>query len=118
MREIGIGTIYTNGWPVDEALLDGLVERNLHPSFHLSFDGVGWHDYLHGIPGAEERTIAAIKLLRGRGHHVSVAICMHRKSRPVLRGETLLTHVTRMGMLTHKVLLDLNHDLSRIIHFW
>jgi len=84
-REIGISTIYTNGWLVDEALLDRLEERNLHPSFQLSFDGIGWHDYLRGVPGAEAKTIAAIKLLRERGHHVSVAICMHRKNRPVLR---------------------------------
>ena len=54
-REIAVATIYTNGWLVDEKLLDALEERKLHPSFQLSFDGVGWHDFLRGIPGAEEK---------------------------------------------------------------
>lgn len=84
-RGIGISTIYTNGWLVNGALLDGLEGRGMRPSFQLSFDGVGWHDYLRGVPGAEERTIAAIELLRARGYHVAVAMSMHRKSRPVLR---------------------------------
>ena len=33
----------------------------MHPNFQLSFDGVGWHDFLRGIDGAEEKTIAALK---------------------------------------------------------
>ena len=84
-REIGISTIYTNGWLVDETLLDRLEERNMRPSFQLSFDGIGRHDFLRGIPGAEEKTVAAIRLLKERGYHVAAAVSMHRKNRSVLR---------------------------------
>ncbi len=84
-REIGVSILYTNGWLVDEALLDRLEERKMHPSFQLSFDGIGWHDFLRGVPGAEERTIAALKLLKERDYGVSVSICLHRKNRGVLR---------------------------------
>ena len=84
-REIGVSIIYTNGWLVDEALLDNLKERKMHPNFQLSFDGIGWHDYLRGIDGAEEKTIAALKLLKERGYNVSVSICIHRKNRSTLR---------------------------------
>ena len=84
-REIGIDVIFTNGWLVDEILLDELDKRNVHPPFQLSFDGVGWHDFLRGVPGAEERTIRALKLLQEREHPVSVSMCMHRKNRHVLR---------------------------------
>ena len=84
-REINVATIYTNGWLVDEKLLDALDERKIHPSFQLSFDGVGWHDFLRGIPGAEERTIKALKLLQERKYDVSSAMCIHRDNAHVLR---------------------------------
>lgn len=84
-REIGIDVIYTNGWLVDETFLDELDKRHVHPPFQLSFDGIGWHDFLRGVPGAEEKTIHALKLLQERKHQVSVSMCMHRKNRHVLR---------------------------------
>ena len=77
-REIGINCIYTNGWLVDGKLLDGFAERGLRPAFQLSFDGIGCHDFLRGVPGAEEQTLRAIRLLRERGHAVSVSMCLHR----------------------------------------
>lgn len=84
-REIGVNTIYTNGWLVDETLLDKLDERKMHPTFQLSFDGIGWHDFLRGVPGAEEKTIKALKLLKERNYNVAVSMCIHRKNRSVLR---------------------------------
>jgi len=84
-REIGIAVIYTNGWLVDETFLGELDKRGVHPSFQLSFDGIGWHDFLRGIDGAEERTINALRLLKERKYPVSVSMCMHRKNRSVLR---------------------------------
>ena len=80
-REIGVSAIYTNGWLVDEALLDRLEERGMRPSFQLSFDGIGWHDFLRGVPGAEQRALGAIRLLRDRGFGVSVSMCVHRENR-------------------------------------
>ena len=80
-REISVSILYTNGWLLDEALLDKLEERKMHPSFQLSFDGIGWHDFLRGVPGAEEKTINALKLLRDRHYNVSVSMCIHRKNR-------------------------------------
>ena len=84
-REIGISTIYTNGWLVDEAFLDALDARKVHPGFQLSFDGVGCHDFLRGVEGAEEKTIHALELLKERDYTVSVSMCMHRKNRHALR---------------------------------
>ncbi|MDR1271955.1 MAG: radical SAM protein, partial [Clostridiales Family XIII bacterium] len=54
---INIARIYTNGLLVDEALLDELDGRGVHPDFFLSFDGVGWHDWLRGVEGAEQMAI-------------------------------------------------------------
>ena len=84
-REIGIDCIYTNGWLVDESFLDELEKRGVRPPFQLSFDGVGRHDFLRGVPGAEERALRAIKLLREREHPVSVSMCLHQGNRHTLR---------------------------------
>ncbi len=100
-RGIGISIIYTNGWLVDEALLDGLESRGFHPAFQFSFDGIGWHDFLRGVPGAEERTVRALKLLQERKHPVSVSMCIHRKSRPVLRDSVNL--LASLGVRSIKV---------------
>ena len=84
-REISVTTIYTNGWLVDEKLLDELEKRNMHPDFQISFDGTGWHDFLRGIPGAEERTIDTLRLLKDRGYSTGVSMCIHRKNSHTLR---------------------------------
>ncbi len=82
---ITIPTIYSNGWLVDEKLLDALEARGLKPSFQISFDGLGHHDFLRGVPGAEKHAAEAIKLLRQRGNTVSVAMCIHRGNASSLR---------------------------------
>ena len=84
-KEIAITVIFTNGWVVNEALLDKLEERHMHPNFQLSFDGIGQHDFLRGVPGAEEKTINVLKLLQKRHYNVSVSMCMHRGNRGTLR---------------------------------
>ena len=99
-REIGVSTLYTNGWLVDEALLDKLAERNMHPSFQLSFDGVGWHDFLRGMPCAEEKAIHAFELLRERNFPMSASVCIHRKSRESLRDTVKL--LASLGVMSVK----------------
>lgn len=84
-REIRVSTIYTNGWLVDEALLDALEERHIHPAFQLSFDGVGQHDFLRGFKGAEEQTIHALRLLQERNYYVSVSMSLHRGNAHTIR---------------------------------
>ena len=84
-REIGISVIFTNGWLLDEEFLDELEIRHMHPSFQLSYDGVGWHDFLRGVAGAEEKTLKALKLLKDRDYRVSVSVSLHRKNISTLR---------------------------------
>ncbi len=84
-REFGIDVIYTNGWLVDEQFLNELDKRKVHPGFQLSFDGIGCHDWLRGVPGAEERTIHALKLLQQGKYPVSVSMCVHKKNFHTIR---------------------------------
>ena len=89
-RGISVGIIFTNGWLVDEKLLDELDTRGQHPEFQLSFDGVGAHDFLRGVPGAEEKTLGALRLLHERGYATSASMCIHRKNRGALRDSVKL----------------------------
>lgn len=71
-------TLYSNGKMVDEHLLDELEKRGMHPAFHISFDGLGWHDWLRGEKGAEEEAIRAFRLLKSRGYQISTSFCLHK----------------------------------------
>lgn len=77
-RDIILDTIYSNSELVDDRLLDELERRGMHPAFHMSFDGVRWHDWLRGVEGAEEKVISTFKLLRERGYQTSSSMCLHR----------------------------------------
>lgn len=77
---VHITQIYTNGMLVDETLLDELEGRGIRPDFPLSFDGLGWHDRLRGVRGAEQKVTEAIRLLRDRGFRVPIASTFHRDS--------------------------------------
>ena len=121
-RDIGVSTIFTNGWLVDEKLLDALEARKMHPNFQLSYDGVGKHDYLRGIDGAEERTLHALKLLQEREHGLSVSMCLHRGNTDVLRESVNLMASYGVRSMKCGAMLDLGEwtdaemkklDLSR-----
>lgn len=73
-----IGQIYTNGWLLNDAVLDAFESRKLKPQFSVSFDGVGWHDWMRGIPGAEDAALRALYLCRERGFYVNAEMCIHR----------------------------------------
>ena len=81
-RRIIIRQIYTNGMLVTEKLLEGLKARGITCSFSLSFDGCGCHDWMRGVPGAEESVIAAIRLLRSRGFTVGIETALYRDNIP------------------------------------
>ena len=84
-RNFSLDTIYSNGELVNGRLLDELEKREMRPAFHLSFDGVGWHDWLRGVKGAEKAVIRAFKLLHERGYQTSASMCLHRHNIGTLR---------------------------------
>jgi len=79
-KDIAVERVYTNGLLVNEKLLKEFEKRNMKPEFSLSFDGVGWHDWLRGHTGAEDDVKRAIRLLRRRDFPVSVESAFHRDS--------------------------------------
>ncbi len=84
-RDIRITQIYSNGALVKEPLLKSLDSRGIHPEFNMSYDGVGWHDWLRGIPGAEEAVDKAFLLCRDMGFPTGAEMCLHQGNKHLLR---------------------------------
>ena len=83
-HKMTIGMVYTNGWLLNDKILDEFERRNLYPEFSISFDGIGWHDWMRGVPGAEEAAIRALQLCKKRGFSTNVEMCLHRGNLGVL----------------------------------
>ena len=77
-HKMTIGIVYTNGWLLNDKILDGFERRGLKPEFSISFDGVGWHDWMRGVSGAEDAALKALRLCHKRGFIAGVAMCIHR----------------------------------------
>lgn len=73
-----IGKIYTNGWLLNEHALEEFERRKIRPDISVSFDGAGWHDWMRGIPGAEQAALRALQLCKERGFRTDVEMCIHR----------------------------------------
>lgn len=94
-KEIIIDQIYSNGALVSEKLLKALDDRNIHPEFNMSYDGVGRHDWLRGIPGAEEAVNRAFCLCRDMGFPTGAEMCLHQGNKHLIR-ESIL-HLQSVG---------------------
>ena len=70
--------VYTNGWMLNEHVLNEFERRGLKPEMDISFDGAGWHDWMRGVSGAEDAALRALKLCSEHGFYVSVGMCIHR----------------------------------------
>ena len=84
-RSIRITTIYSNGKLVTDKLLDELEQRGIYPEFNMSFDGVGHHDWLRGIPGAERIVEEAFLRCKQRGFPTAAEMCIHQNNKHTLR---------------------------------
>lgn len=84
-KGINIQSISTNGALVSDRLLDNLEQRGQKPNFAMSFDGVGWHDWLRGIDGAEKMLMGKFELLTKRGFLTISAMTLHKRNAGVLR---------------------------------
>ncbi len=84
-KELNIPIIYSNGKLVTDELLDEFEKRGIYPEFNMSFDGVGWHDWLRGIDGAEKYAVDAFTRCHKRGFPTGAEMCLHQKNKHTLR---------------------------------
>lgn len=82
---IDIRLIFTNASLLTGETLDMLEKYHQHPAFQLSFDGLGHHDWLRGVQGAEKQADTAFRLLQERGYAVAAAMCIHKGNKDSLR---------------------------------
>jgi radical SAM protein with 4Fe4S-binding SPASM domain len=83
-----VANITTNGSLVDDELLGLMLALNQRPLMRVSFDGVGWHDWMRGVPGAEQAAVDAIRRLRQAGFTVLAQMCVHTGNVGVMRETT------------------------------
>ncbi len=84
-RKMVIRQVYTNAWLLNDAILDEFEHRGMRPEFSVSFDGIGWHDWMRGVTGAEDAAWRAFALCKRRGFNVNVEMCLHTGNIPVVR---------------------------------
>lgn len=98
-RGIRITQIYSNGALVKKDLLRALDDRGIHPEFNMSYDGVGWHDWLRGVPGAEEAVDKAFLLCREMGFPTGAEMCIHSGNKHLVRESINHLHDVGCGNL-------------------
>lgn len=79
-RGMVVPYIFSNGALVTDEFLDKLEKRRMFGTMiQFSFDGVGWHDWMRGVPRAEQVAIDAIRRCRDRmvQTSVSMVLCKH-----------------------------------------
>ena len=84
-RNILIKTIYSNGKLIDEDFVRNLRARNIRPSVQFSFDGVGRHDLMRGVKGAEDDVIRAFELCRREGIVTTASMVLCKDNRDTIR---------------------------------
>ena len=100
-RGLHLDTLYSNGALIDSHLLDELEKHGMHPGFHISFDGVRWHDWLRQVEGAEEAAIRAFRLLKERGFQTSSSMCLHKHNIGDLREN--INYLASLGLVHVKM---------------
>ena len=80
-RGMFVFEINTNGRFLTPELLDNIAALGYKPEIKISFDGVGYHDWMRACPGAEADALRAIKLCVSKGFPVRVQLNFNRKNR-------------------------------------
>lgn len=98
---IDINIIFTNASLLNMHILEILKENHQHPAFQLSFDGLGHHDWLRGVKGAEEDADRAFRLLQQEGYKTIAAMCIHRENKDSLRDT--IRYLADLGVISLRV---------------
>jgi radical SAM protein with 4Fe4S-binding SPASM domain len=77
-KRIVIYQLYTNGLLVTDELLEQLKSKGIKCGIYLSFDCCDCHDWMRGVPGAEQAALEAIKRSRRHGFSVGIETALHK----------------------------------------
>ncbi len=101
-RGMFVEELNTNGYYLTQQILDEMKEIGCHPLVKISFDGIGFHDWMRNRKGAEKITLDAMKLCIKNGFDVKAQTQVHRKN-------------VQSMMPTARVLCDMGVKEMRII---
>lgn len=79
-RDMYIFELNTNGLLISQKMLDTFKEIGCSPLIKISFDGVGFHNWIRQHVKAEELTIRAINLCVKNGFRVKAQVQVNRKN--------------------------------------
>lgn len=83
-RKMNVFELNTNGLLLTQEMLDVFKELGCHPLIKISFDGIGYHNWIRQHPKAEELTLKAIKLCIDNGFQVKAQVQVNRKNVDVM----------------------------------
>ncbi len=83
-KRILVSRIYTNGVLMDDRFLGELKKRRIECEIFLSFDGLGCHDWVRGVPNAEKNAVEAVKRAVHHGFSVAVETALYKGNLPTL----------------------------------
>lgn len=101
-RELFVEELNTNGYFITREMLETMKSFGCRPLLKISFDGLGFHDWMRSRKGAEARTLSAIKLCLEEGFRVKVQTQVNKKNRMSL-------------MPTARLLNDMGVESMRLI---
>ena len=76
--------VNTNGHYITEELLDEMRSIGSYPLMKISFDGVGFHDWMRQRDGAEARAIEAMRLCVEHGFKLLALVNMNWNNRSAI----------------------------------
>ena len=79
-RDMYVERLNTNGAFITQELLDRLRELGCCPIMKISFDGLGYHDWMRAHKGSQARTLAAIELCAQNAFEVRIQTQVNKKN--------------------------------------
>jgi len=79
-RRMFVFELNSNGYFINEKVLDELLSFGCKPAIKISFDGLGFHDWMRAHAGAEKRALDAIRLCLAKGFETRVQMNANRKN--------------------------------------
>lgn len=79
-RDMKLSTVSTNGFLLNDYMIGLFKKYNMNPSIQISFDGVGHHDWMRGIKGAEQLAIAGMDACKRNDIPFILSMCIHKEN--------------------------------------
>ena len=79
-RNMLVEELNTNGYYITPDILDEMKEMDCVPLIKISFDGIGYHDWMRNHKGAEKRTLEVMRLCREKGFRVVAQTNVNRRN--------------------------------------